>query len=184
MKDINEYTITKSTVECYKIRHPSGMYWADITIDTVPGSRQGRIQIASDYGSYQCFWGACGPTFKDFLAHINIDYAASNFGATGWFDLNETIKGIRHLALEQKAFIEKDEYKLIQSEIKDLSDYVHEHEFINEYWNKKNLIKLYDGSYPDIVKGITPQFKKFWDTCWKVLLNEFEKEKVLETINP
>lgn len=40
-----EFTIEKSKVECYKIRHPeSGMYWADITLDVM--GTKGRISIS------------------------------------------------------------------------------------------------------------------------------------------
>ena len=57
MKTQLELTVTKSTVEVYKIRS-NEFAWADITIDA--SGNKGRISIASDYGSWQNYWGACG----------------------------------------------------------------------------------------------------------------------------
>ena len=34
---------------------------------------------------------------------------------------------------------------------------------------------LYDGC-PDIVTTVSPAFKKFWDTIWQELLQEFKNE--------
>ena len=53
----NQYTVTKTTVEKYTIRHSTGRYWADIVLDC--GVNSGRIQVASDFGDWQYFFGAC-----------------------------------------------------------------------------------------------------------------------------
>src|SRR5665648_835244 len=94
------FTIEKTTVECYKIRHKSGMYWADITIDSL--GKQGRISISSDYGNYANFWGACGCEFKEFLTGLNLGYAAGKFGADRWFDLDATLKGYKRDLIEHR----------------------------------------------------------------------------------
>ena len=80
-----KFTTTRSTVECYKIRSDRGL-WADITIDA--NGKAGRVQIASDYGSWENYWGACGSEFKEFLCGLDIDYAAGKFGESKWFDLS------------------------------------------------------------------------------------------------
>ena len=77
--DNKKYTVTKSTCEVYKLRHECGMYWADITLDCA--SKSGRIQIASDYGSWQNFWSCCGCSFKEFLTRLDMQYTAGKFGA-------------------------------------------------------------------------------------------------------
>lgn len=182
MNNLNEYQVTKSTVECYKIRHPSGMYWADITVDGK--DRQVRIQIASDYGDFQYYWGACGPNYKDFLQKIGIDYAASKFGESRWFDHDKTIAGWKHQILESRrnGTLEESEARGIYDEIKELeSDYWHdERAFVDSAMSKKKMVKFFDyDGLCSVVHDITPQFKKFWATAWQVFLNELTKEKEL-----
>jgi hypothetical protein len=169
------FSINKTTVECYKIRHSSGMYWADITIDAAPG--KGRIMIASDYGDYQYFWGACGEDFKAFLAKLDIYYTAGKFGCNQWFDVDASVAAIKKYVRECR--LSKEEMKVIGPQIQELEDYIHEQEFISEFYARKELSRLFE--YPEIIKDITPQFKKFWQHVWPVLLGELEKEKVIET---
>lgn len=173
--DLTEYSLTKSAVECYKIRHPSGMYWADITIDSKGNA--GRIQIASDYGDYQSYWGACGVPFKEFLAKIGIDYAAKKFGANDWFDHEGTLTSYRNDVLNYRRHerITKEEAREMWDEIKALYDCSGKEEFVAEMYQKDALMDFYDHC-PDLKKDITPQFKTFWHTCWQVLLSEFKKE--------
>lgn len=178
MKTDNKYLITKSTVECYKIRHESGMYWADITIDAK--ERSGRIQIASDYGDYQYYWGACGLDFKSFLSKLDIYYTAGKMGASDWFDHDGTIRRFKVDVLEQRRSdsLTQEEARAIFDEIEELKDYDHKEEFIAECFRKDNLMTFYDYC-PELMKDITPQFKRFWKDLWPILLSEFENEKVL-----
>jgi hypothetical protein len=177
MKKVTDYTITKSTVQCYKFRHESGMYWADITIDTQPGSRQGRISIASDFGSWQNYWGACGPDFKTFLSKLDIHYTAGKFGADGWFDHDATIKKFKTDVLDyrRREQIESEEAREMWDSIKEMEDYNHKEEFVAQMYHQDALMSFYDNC-PDLVTDITPQFKNFWDTIWPLLLEEFQKE--------
>jgi hypothetical protein len=173
-----EFSITKGQVEIYKIRHPSGMYWADITIDAK--GTTGRIQIASDWGDYQYYWGACGVDFKDFLAKIGIDYAAVKFGASDGFNLDSTLKDYRRHVLDSRRRdqITCDEARDLYNEIDEMNDgpYGSIDHFLTVAHEKDKLPKFF--SYDlSVQRDITPQFKKFWDTCWKVLLNEFINEK-------
>ena len=77
--DNKKYSINKTQCEVYKLRHECGMYWADITVDS--GEKSGRIQIASDYGSWQNYWSCCGCSFKEFLTKLDMQYTAGKFGA-------------------------------------------------------------------------------------------------------
>lgn len=86
------YAVTKTHVECYKLRRPgTGDGWADITLDV--NGNAGRIQIASDYGSWEHYWGSCGCPFKEFLINLSKDihYAAGKFGEGKWFDQEATM---------------------------------------------------------------------------------------------
>lgn len=182
MKDISEYSVTKTTVECYKIRHPSGMYWADITVDGK--DRQVRIQIASDYGDYQYYWGACGPGYKQFLQKIGIDYAASKFGANRWFDHDKTINRYKRDLLEYRrnSDITADEAREAYDAIKELEDdgYCNNDQvFLERAMSNDALVKVFDyEGLASVVYDITPQFRKFWDTAWQVFLNELKAETV------
>lgn len=183
MQKLEEFSIAKSTVECYKIRHSSGMYWADITIDTAPGSRQGRIQIASDYGDYQYYWGACGNSFKEFLTKLGIDYAASKFGADRWIDIDATVKSFKIDVIRnyRDYTLTKQEARELFDEIKELEENCcggYDNDFNHYISNSDKLIEFYD-YHPSAVHDITPQFKKFWNTCWQVFLNQIKSEETV-----
>lgn len=83
-----KFSINKNTVEQYKIRHSSGSCWADIVLDSGDGC--GRIQIASDFGDWQYYWGSCGCSFKKFLTEIDMGYFAGKVGESDWFDIDAT----------------------------------------------------------------------------------------------
>lgn len=183
--DIAKYTIEKSQVECYKIRHPSGMYWADISIDTKPGARSGRIQIASDYGDYQYYWGACGPSFKQFLTKINMDYAAGKFGADHWIDVDKTIKVYKKHVIEQRKSedLTSEQARNLWDQIESLYDdapYGNDSHFYAILSQKDDLLDLFS-HHPDIYRDVTPQFRTFWNTCWQVFLNQLKEEMKEET---
>jgi hypothetical protein len=178
MKNIEDYTVTKSTVECYKIRHPSGMYWADITIDA--SDRSGRIQIASDFGDYQRYWGACGKSFKEFLCSLDMHYAAGKFGANDWFDHDKTIRGYKLSVIEYRRneSISKEEARKIYDEINDVDTKggcTTSNELVNYISGKDALMEFFD-YMPEVTRDITPQFRKFWATAWVVFINELKRE--------
>ena len=106
-------TIEKTTVECYRLRHSSGM-WADITIDA--NKETGRIQIASDYGSWQNYWGSCGKPFKLFLQSLDKYYVAGKFGASKWFDAVKTVAEYRAVIKEniKDGYISKKSYQIFR----------------------------------------------------------------------
>ena len=177
-----EFTIEKTTVECYKIRHDYG-YWADITVDS-QGSK-GRISISSDFGNYANFWGACGSSFKKFLIDLNLDYAADKFGADRWFDQENTLKGYRIHILDYR----KDETisaqlaRLLWNEIEELEECSSKSEFEITISNCSNLMRLFDHC-PEIDYGITPQFRKFWDLVWPVFIDQIKSEMIPQPCEP
>jgi hypothetical protein len=170
-----QFTITKSHVESYKVRHSTGMYWADITIDS--NDCKGRIQIASDFGDYQYYWGACGSPFKEFLLRIGIHYAAAKFGTDRWFDSDKTISDYKHAIRESRQCqsISREEARELYDELKNLADCIHEHEFVHIMWEQRKLMNFFDNC-PDLSRDISPQFKTFWKHVWPVFLNELRNE--------
>ncbi len=173
------FIFKKTTVECYKFRHESGMYWADITID-VTGDRSGRISIASDYGNYSNFWGACSSGFKQFLVDLNFQYAADKFGADRWFDLDLTLKGYKTRLLKNRIdeTYTAEQASEIWDEIKELEDCSSITEFEVRMWNQSKLMKMFDHC-PDIDYGIKPQFKSFWNTIWPIFIKEIKSELLI-----
>ena len=169
------YTVTKSTAELYKLRHPSGMYWADITIDC--NDKGGRIQIASDYGSWQNYWaGFCG-TFKEFLIQLNLEYAADKFNADRWFDHEGTMNKWKRDVLDhrRRERMSGDKARAILDELKQLDDEIHEHGFIAVAYGCKNLMRFYLDC-PEIERTITPGFKQFWKKVWPVFIEQLRSE--------
>ncbi|MGI4864174.1 MAG: hypothetical protein ACRYFZ_09655 [Janthinobacterium lividum] len=171
------FTVTKSTVELYKIRHASGCYWADITIDADGG--KGRISIASDYGNWQNYWGAAGPDFKAFLASINQGYAATKFGAEPQIDVDKSLKEFRRMVADYRKdrTIDKEEARDIRAELDELRDESHQTIAQAIQHTDKLYAFLYrhagevDFTYED-----NPHFARFWKELWPLLLAEFAKE--------
>jgi hypothetical protein len=174
------FKIEKTTVECYKIRHESGMYWADITID-VTSDRSGRISISSDYGNYANYWGACGRGFKQFLIDLNLEYTADKFGADRWFDLESTLKTYKNRVLEirKEERMGADVAREIWTQIQELEDCSNISEFEARMWDKSKLMWMYDHC-PDINYDITPQFKKFWKTVWPIFIDAIMAEIIVD----
>lgn len=175
------YTITKSSIECYKLRTESGMYWADITIDSKDNT--GRIQIASDFGSWQNYWNACGCPFKEFLTKLDIHYFAGKVGASKWFDFDKTILQYKEYVLHERRneFIEAEAARKMFDEIK-LLDENGESGFQQTMFNDcPTLMNQFDGC-PDTHTDINPHFRKFWEMVWGVFVKELKSEFELVTI--
>jgi len=165
------FSLTKITVECYKIRQLGGLLWADITVD--PSENSGRIQIASDYGSWEYYWGSCGEGFKKFLTGLDIHYAAGKFGEGRWFDQEATINGLKKSVKEYDGT--KREKGVMVNEIASLEYCMNQNTFIHMAYDCKTLHKLWD-SGPDIETGISPSFLNFWEKLWPVFIDELKKE--------
>jgi hypothetical protein len=175
--ETNNLTVTKTTVECYKIRHPQ--FWADINIDSL--GNQGRIQIASAYGSWQFFWGACGKPFKKFLQGVDKYYVAGKFGSSKWFDAIKTVAEFKQVieANINDGYLNTSDGADALEELDQLNDLSEREEFCRCLSDCDQIMRIYDHC-PALIFGIDPQFEHFWTTVWPILLNEFKKE---ETIN-
>ncbi|MEG0797064.1 MAG: hypothetical protein RR397_11270 [Odoribacter sp.] len=173
-----KFSITKSTVEQYKIRHTSRMYWADIVLDS--GNECGRLQIASDYGSWQNYWSSCGCSFKKFLPKIDMQYFAEKVGENDWFDIDATRARIyqdikcarkdREIgAKEGKEICE--EVKRVFSSVGCRMDYEH---FI---FDSKIIWNFYQEpcSIP-LETDVSPQFKRFYNEAWQCFIEQLKQE--------
>lgn len=175
LKDLT-YTLTKSTVECYKLRDKtSGMYWADITIDAKETT--GRIQIASDFGSWQNYWGACGCSFKEFLTKLDMEYFAGKVGESHWFDFDKTILQYKGYVLHERRndLIESCEARKMFDEIKSLDEGGRDGFTQIMYNDCPTLMRQFDYC-PDTHTSVSPQFRKFWETAWKAFVIELKAE--------
>ncbi len=168
--DLQDFIISKTQVECYKIKGKHGMF-ATITLDY--SGNQGRISIASDFGNWSNYWGACGSGFKNFLVGLDIHYAAGKFGEGHWFDLDKTIAGLKEMVNEDlPCDIIHDE---LNEEIKQLEETSNKEEFIVCMWQCKNIMRLQDGA-PDISYDISPTFKSFWTKLWPAFIQTLKLE--------
>lgn len=181
------YVIKKTTVEVYKLRHPTGLYWADITIDAQ--GKAGRISIASDFGDWQNYWGSCGSSFKEFLCGIDRHYAGNKFGSNKWFNHEKTIAGLKHQISESEKYgyqHSKEVKEGALAEIAELTDYIHKEEFINQIRDMQGreesyLDKFYDG-WPDIVESLDPGFVHFWEGPWQAFIEALRIEEPIPHI--
>lgn len=170
----SKFKITKTNVEYYKLRHISRSLWADITIDAV--DHTGRIQIASDYGSWQYYWGSCGCPFKQFISTIDIHYAAGKFDASKHFDIDKTLAGLIERAQEYPSDTKEYQESLL-AEIETLRDCTDLHEFFRNV-TECELIMDMENHSPNIVYTIEPGFLRFWNEIWPELLNQFKNEEI------
>ena len=172
MKD-ESFTIEKTTVECYKLRNRST--WADITIDAK--EETGRIQIASDYGHWQFYWGSCGLPFKKFLISLDRHYVAGKFGAGKWFDPVKTIAEYKEVvkANIDDGYLNKLDGEEAIGEIDQLLDYTDRSEFCRVLEDCSQIMKIYDHC-PALIYGIDPQFENFWSKIWPVFVDQIKKE--------
>ncbi len=172
---MNEYTVEKSTVECYKLRMPDGMYYADITIDCE--GKAGRISIASDFGNWSTYWGSAGPSFKEFLLEINMDYFASKVGEDNKLNFERTIFGYKRLIreLRREENIGQQTAREMYDALDDMEEFDTEEAFCNEMYRHKALHELIDG-YPDVITEVGIGFRRFWDGPWKIFKEEIKKE--------
>lgn len=173
-----QFSITKSTVEQYKIRHTSGMYWADIVLDFAAGC--GRVQIASDYGSWQNYWGACGCSFKKFLTEIDMGYFAGKVGETDWFDMDATKRRMYQDIKDARKYrmIEADEAKEICEEVervfgnvscrRDYEHFVFDSKIIWNFYQEPSAIPL--------ETSVSPQFKRFYNEAWQCFVEQLKQE--------
>jgi len=169
------FTIEKKQIESYKIRNTDGGFaWADITIDDSGGKNAGRIQIASDYGQWQNYWGACGTPFKKFLGQLDIHYAAGKFGTGNHFDHDATIKN-----LENRVDEYSEDYPELKSvlleELDVLRDAYNMNEFEAQMWNCDNILSM-EGHQPDIIKCVEPGFRRFWEEIWPSFIEHSNTE--------
>lgn len=142
----------------------------------------GRIQIASDFGSWQYYWGSCGMPFKEFLICLNIGYAANKFGEDKWFNLSNTIECLKQQIDEFTLYdTDADEHKKeLLAELTLLTEETSTRgEFERLMWKSPKLLDMCD-NIPPICTAISPAFRKFWETLWKAFVGELKNEADIE----
>jgi hypothetical protein len=153
--------IEKNTIELYRIRlEKSG--WADISIDD--NDKAGRISIASDWGSWEYYWGSCGSSFKEFISSLNIHYVACKFGEDKYINVEKSVFGWKKSVIEQRRDeeITSDFARLVYEEIKELEENCAPMDLVEACRSQTNLLE-FSGYSPDFVKEVSPRFKRFWE---------------------
>jgi hypothetical protein len=167
----SEYKVTKSYVTSYKIRKQNGHGWADITVDI--GKECVRLQISSDYGDWQNFWGSTGIDPIDFLKKIDIGYAASKFGCGRHFNSDKTIVNIKKQIIEYRR-----EDGLSEMVARQYYDDIKEAESEFVFYEEKDLYFALQGKdiydfFSDglpIATEVEPGFRQFWMELWPIFL--------------
>lgn len=165
-----DYTITKSQVECIKIKFENGCF-ANITLDYL-GS-QGRISIACDFGTWSNYWGACGIDFKKFLIGLDMYYFAGKVNESSYFDHKNTIKYLKQSIKEHAN--NKHHKKEMLDQLAELKECEDEHSFIHKMYECEDIMNLECGC-PDMIRTISPNFKNFWERIWPVFISELKNE--------
>jgi hypothetical protein len=167
--------ITKTTVECYKVRDLKEG-WANITIDDL--GEKGRVQIASDFGDWQYYWNACGCPFKVFLTRLNLDYVADKFREDEHINIEKTIKGYKESVLQSRRFgdLKKKRARAVYDDIKQLQkDWWSPNDFKEAMHLKVHLLKYFD-NMPEASYDVSPMFKRFWKEIWLPFMANLKNE--------
>lgn len=167
--------ITKSTVECYKIRELKEG-WANITIDDLGTS--GRVQIASDFGDWQYYWSSCGCPFKEFLTRLNMDYVADKFREDEHVSIKKTINAYKSAVLECRRFdgMSKARARDIWRDITALAEsWWTPESFSVEIRDKEHLLEFYNWT-PETCTDVSPLFKRFWNEIWVGFIDHLKAE--------
>jgi len=171
-------SIRKNTVEVYKIRNKTSLGWADITIDD--NGNAGRISIASDYGSWQHYWGACGVPFKTFLDQIGIDYAACKFKADEYFDMDGSINEMKEIIIDcrKRESISETYARELFDKVKEIEDeQPSQVMYVSLLSQAVDLLRFFDHS-PPVRKIISPGFRRFWEEVWGPFMAHLTAEKI------
>jgi hypothetical protein len=167
--------IEKTQIELYKVRLDGGQGWADISIDAK--EKSGRIQIASDWGAWQYYWGACESSFKEFLIGLDIHYTAGKFGTDRFFDQEKTLKLYKDCIEELHQFdIDQERKNRCISELKRLEEQSGtKEEFVAILHECRHLMNLFEYC-PEILCKIEPGFQNFWDKIWVGFTKHLQEE--------
>lgn len=174
-----EFKTEVSTVECYKIRRTDGVgYWADINLDL---SENGiRIQIASDFGSWQYYWGTPSEDKVKFLAGLDKYYMAGKFGCDKVEDLEKTVLFYKKQVIDfrREEILDAEKARAIWKDIQTLESEAPPltmASFI--YYNLNNLTSFFiDGL--DVVTVIDPGFQRFYEIVWPVFIGQLKERQV------
>ena len=169
------FDITKSKVDKYSFLGKDNTYVADIILEDQ--GKNNRIYIVADFGSAEYSWPAPGPSFRKFLASLNIEYLADKLNQNKVLDMEATCK--EYVDLSEQFIAQTEMYTKIQGEISWLYSCLGEGEFIQAVRDSPNILKMYDGT-PQLVYRINPLFQLFWDNIWPLLIHEFRKEDPLD----
>ena len=173
------YNISTTKTETYKIRWKGEGYgyWADITLD--PNETGGRIQIASDFGNWQSYWGStgkCDNSFKRFLCRIDIEYTAGKFGCSRYFYKDATLD-MWEQQYNEDPFTDQEKHKEFQEEMNVMREEAPSDNggfFTFVYSNCPTIISYFER--PDTLTGIEPRFKSFWKHMWPVFIEQIKQE--------
>jgi hypothetical protein len=180
------YNIKKSKIQLYKLRQEvTSDYWADITIDAY--EKAGRIQIASDLGNWQYYWGSAGTSFKAFLTKLDIHYTAGKFGVGRFFDFQKTINLWKSEIIRNRKdeTLSAKQSRTLFDEIKNVESEAPVTEIVFQQYVYNNAVEYlkFTDYMPETVTGISPQFQKFWDTAWQAFVAELKRE-LAEELQP
>ena len=167
--------VTKQNVVVYQLRELGRGGWADITIDE--GEKSGRISIASDWGNWSNYWGACGESFIDFICDLDIHYFAGKVGMNRWIDADATMRSWKRQVLEarRREDIEADEAKEIYIEFMELQD-CSGRELITAAYEKEYIGKFFEYQM-DTIYDIDPSFKSFWEHAYLPFIEYLKANK-------
>ena len=175
------FSVTAEKVTCYKVRHSSGFYWADITARV--GNHSIGLQISSDFGDWQYYWGATGDDVAAFIKRLGIDYVAHKFGADGQFDVDGTIKNLLEQLKEYFKYEDvkdakvKDKRRECFEALKELGDIDTSQESLFQHMYFTSILGDVLGvECFDVRKRITPQFTGFWQHIWPVFVEAFASD--------
>lgn len=181
---MSSITVTKSSdLELYQIRGKNFEGWADIVL--IIRDKTVSVMIASDYGSFSYYWGACGFDPKQFLISLNWDYAMKNLSDYKNYisDPEANDRKVKRLIIEARRngslnnLTARDAWE----ELTELDSCRNYDLYINELVSSEYFEEVF-GEYEHLPDEKTrcPCCVEFWEKCWIPFTNQLKQELSLE----
>lgn len=177
---IEKHNCSQYNIKCTDI---GSHWWAVIIV-----SRDGVVNIQSDFGDYCYIWSSIGETsIEEFLINCDKSYLLRKFGGMKEreFDLISSKKEIQRYIIEKRRMLDITENearfywnRCLKIKAQNTEEYMKSISKLETKFNNKSILDLYNddiSSVPHITK-YSYSITTFFEKIWPIFINELKKE--------